>query len=121
MNTRGEIAELLGEWSRLTHGETEAIQSASWLELQKVQLAKTNLQLQITGAMRNGVAEQNVRQFRAEFEELLSLESRNKELLAAQMEKAKLAKAALQKASKNLRRVHHAYARKPEPAWHSYS
>ncbi|HET7624941.1 MAG TPA: hypothetical protein VFM25_06705 [Verrucomicrobiae bacterium] len=121
MNARGQIAELLDEWSRLTQAESDAIQSASWPDLQKIQIAKSNLQPQITGAMQTGLREQNARQFRVEFEKLIALESRNQELLAGQVEKARLAKTSLQKASQNLRRVHHAYARKPEAAWHSYS
>jgi len=127
MNTDGrdEIPELLAKWLQLTEAESDAIHSGSWTDLEKIQLAKTNLQPLISSAMQadsqNSSLESNAARFQGDFKYLIAMESRNRELLIEKMESAAETKDSLKRSAHNLRRIHHSYAQKPDAAWHSYS
>lgn len=127
MNTdgHGEIPELLGKWLQLTEAESEAIQTGSWMDLEKIQLAKKNLQPLISSAMQadsqHAPFERSASFFQTDFKRLIAMESRNRELLMEKMETAAETKDSLKRSARNLRCIHRSYTQKPDAAWHSYS
>lgn len=128
MSARQDINQLLGHWRRLTDAEAGAIQSAAWAALREIQSSKSALQSTISAALEKWSAEHDgvpantdKHPFRAEVGRLLSLETRNAELLAAQIRRAKAEKQTLADTLRNLRRLSRSYGEKPAKAWESYS
>ncbi|HZQ45842.1 MAG TPA: hypothetical protein VFC07_02425 [Verrucomicrobiae bacterium] len=130
MSTQQEMAKLLEQWLRLTEAEAGAIQSAAWLVLREVQAAKTSLQSRLAQAREKWELENPghgsktgpvLHPFHAELGRLLSLETRNGELLAAQVRRAQAEKESLKETVRNLRNVQRTYASKPQGAWNCYS
>jgi|SRR5579872_5406321 len=125
MGTRQNMTKLLGRWFELTCAEAGAIQSAAWPALKEIQADKLRLQESITQDREKWMVE-NPRgaaggPFRAEVDKLLSLEARNAELLAGQLRKVRSEKESLDRAFRNLRKIHRSYVRNPETVWHCYS
>ena len=127
MSARQDINQLLGHWRKLTDAEAGAIQAAAWAALRDIQSSKNALQATISAALEKWSAENGVpasagnHPFRAEVSRLLSLETRNAELLAAQIRRAKAEKQTMADTVRNLRRLRLSYGEKPAKAWESYS
>ena len=129
MNARQDIEKYLGQWFELTQAEAGAIQSAEWTEVREIQAAKAALQKSLTAARERLMAEENSgllataadEPLRAEVGKLVSQESRNAELLAAQMRRARAEQEKRAESLRNLRRLQRSYGRRLDTAWQSYS
>jgi hypothetical protein len=129
MSARQEIADLLEQWLQLTQAEAGAIQSETWPSLQEIQAAKMCLQKRLTQAREKWEAENPGRvlaaagkhPFYAEMGRLVSLETRNGELLAAKLRRVHAERESLNEAARNLRNVHQSYVLKQEGVWNCYS
>lgn len=129
MSAREEMAKILEQWLQLTRAEGGAIESAAWPCLKEIQAAKSSLQNQLSRAKEKWEAENpgamfsgpDKHPFRAELGRLLSLETRNEELLAAQLRRAHAAKESLNEAVRNLRNVQQTYVLKRAGILNCYS
>jgi hypothetical protein len=129
MSAQQEMASILEQWRQLTQAEAGAIQSAAWPSLREIQAAKVSLQKHLTQAGEKWEAEKpgNVlavprkHPFYAKLVRLLSLETRNAELLAAQLRRAHAHRESLNEAVRKLQNVHQSYVSKPEGVWNCYS
>src|SRR5262245_12596985 len=82
MNAAQTVENLLDQWFELTQAEGAAIQTADWDRVRQTQTGKAQL--------RHSLSEQrarlgDVRPFASRIARLISLETRNEELVAAQM------------------------------------
>ena len=127
MNSRQEVDQLLGQWFRLTQAEAGAIQSASWPSVGEIQSAKAELQKSLTRALKQWTAENGRRSmpadhpFHADVSRLISLETRNAELVAVQMRRAQLEKEMRAEGLRNLRRLRRSYGNKSAKTWEACS
>lgn len=125
------IAKLLEQWFQLTQDEAVAIQSAAWPTLREIQAAKSLLQTRLGSAREKWESENSAHThaasvpgkhpFHAELGRLLSMETRNAELLTAQMRRARAERESLNEAARNLRKVQHHYVLKPKEVLNCYS
>lgn len=128
MSARQEMATLLEQWLQLTQAEAGAIESATWPSLREFQAAKACLQRRLTQAREKWEAENpgkvlarpGKHPFHTEIGRLLSLETRNGELLAAELRRVHAQRESLNEAVRNLRNVHQSYVLKPEGVLNSY-
>jgi hypothetical protein len=119
MNARQELAGLLEQWLQLTQAEGAAIQAADWTKVREVQATKARLQPAITETKNKFPG---TIPFPAQVGRLLSLETRNSELLAAQVRRVSAEKTSIDQAQKNLRRIQRSYVpRARAAAWNCYS
>jgi hypothetical protein len=125
MNTRDDLSRLLEEWLRLTRAEETAIRSAAWSGLREIQAQKAELQKSIAARgshLRRANSGKVVESFRAKAARLISLETRNAALLAAQLGRARSQQESLAHAERNLNKIQSSYARpRSRAAWQSYS
>ena len=129
MSARQETARLLEHWLELTQAEANAIQTAAWTVLKEIQAAKAILQRRLSQATEKWEAEHpgaasagpGKHPFRAELRRLISLETRNGELLAAQLRRAHTERESLNEAVRNLRKVQQSYSARPQGALNCYS
>ncbi len=127
MSARQDISKLLDQWLQLTQAEGGAIQAASWTKVKKIQADKARVQKSLAEAQgewarQNPGAPPAANPFRADLARLISMETRNAELLAAQIRRAEAERISLDHAYRNLRRIQKSYIRKPQPvAWQCYS
>jgi hypothetical protein len=129
MSARQDISGLLERWRRLTEAEGDAIQKAAWPALKEIQAAKAALQADIDAALgkwagesgRAGMTNPIGEVFRNEVNRLVSLEIRNRELLAAQLQRARREKEALGQSIRTLRKVRRLYVNGQDSGWNSYS
>jgi len=117
-------------WEQLTQTEGVAIQSGDWARVAECQQAKQGLQKQIihltesaqAECIETGLDSKNFeRDLRPIINNLISMESRNSELLAIRRQAADLEKLDLDQASNNLRRVQKSYSPATAAVWNSYS
>jgi hypothetical protein len=129
MRARHDIEKFLGQWFELTQAEAGAIQTAEWTEVRDIQFAKSELQKSLSAAREKLMAEENGGllapktddPLRKELGRLVSQESRNAELLAAQMRRARAEQEKRAESLRNLRRLQRSYGRRLDAAWQSYS
>jgi hypothetical protein len=129
MSAQQEIANLLEQWLQLTQAETCAIQAESWPSLKEIQTSKSRLQGRLTQAKEQWEAENPGKvltgpgnhPFYTDIGRLLSMETRNGELLAIKLRRAHVQRESLNEAARNLRNVQQTYASKSEGAWNRYS
>jgi hypothetical protein len=119
MTDRENASCLLQQWLALTRAESEAIQASKWIELQEIQSRKTSLRQPLTETLQQWKPEENP--FRGELGRLIALESRNEQMLVDRREKLREKRAALERASKNLRNVRRSYVASASTGWNSYS
>jgi hypothetical protein len=113
------MAKLLAQWLELTLAEGVAIQAAAWARVNQIQSSKTALQKSFD-AVREHFAGENP--FAAEVRRLLSLEERNRALLAAQFQRAQSEQDSLDQSYRNLRKIQRSYVRQqPVTVWHCVS
>ncbi|MDB6020634.1 MAG: hypothetical protein JWQ04_491 [Pedosphaera sp.] len=119
MNARQELAGLLDQWLQLTQAEGAAIQAADWAKVREIQTTKARLQPAIAET-KNKFS--GAIPFPAQVGRLLSMETRNSELLAEQVRRVSAEKASLDQAQKNLRRIQRSYVPGTKAAaWNCYS
>jgi hypothetical protein len=129
MSARQEMARLLDQWLQLTQAEAGAIQSASWAALRNIQSAKSLLQKDVARAGEKWQVENpgkplpcgNQHPFRAELSRLLSMATRNGELLVAQLRRARARQESLDNAARNLRKIQRAYSSRSAAGLDHYS
>jgi hypothetical protein len=129
MKARHDIEKFLGQWFELTQAEAGAIQTAEWTEVRDIQFAKAELQKSLSAARERLMTEENGGllaaksndPLRTEIGRLVSQESRNAELLAAQMRRARAEQEKRAESLRNLRRLQRSYGRRLDAAWQSYS
>jgi hypothetical protein len=125
-----ELHRLRARWQCLTQEEGKAIAASRWDLVLQHQTAKKHLQAEMTAAARplriaaeqGGANRSHLRnELLPEVEELIRLESHNRELLAGQLRQARARFLEMNQATFNLLQVRQAYARGPNSIWHSYS
>ncbi len=134
MSAREEIARLLDQWAELSQAEGCAIQLAEWQKLKKIQADKAALQRLLTEARQKFDREPEANlsatpslkpaehPFHQALAQLISLQNRNADLMAAQVKRARAEQEALEQAQRNLRRLQNSYASPTaRAAWVSYS
>jgi hypothetical protein len=125
MSARQDIGQLLEQWRRLTQEEAAAIQSADWPSLAQIQTAKAGLQknLELERQRRSQDSPASGQPaIQAQIARLISLETRNTELLAAQTLRARAEQAALDQAQRTLRKIQRSYSFQSRPTgWDFYS
>jgi len=130
MSARSDLAKLLAQWLELTRAEGGAIQAAAWARVSEIQSHKAALQKSFDETREKWAGEYSGRvpaaakadPFRAELGRLLSLEERNRALLAAQLQRVQTEQGSLDQAYQNLRKIQRSYTRKPYPtAWQCFS
>lgn len=130
MIAKKKLVNAYQTWEQLTEAEGAAIRSDDWPRVSECQRTKQGLQKQIIHLTEAAQAEcieigvdrktleHDLRQI---INSLIALESRNAEHLAQRRAAAELAKADLDQASNNLRRVQKSYAPPTAALWNSYS
>jgi hypothetical protein len=130
MSTQEELYAAYQQWRDLTDRESEAILRAAWAHVDQCQEAKRTLQDQIvalTQRLQNETAIDGAdwpaieSSLRGIVRELIVMETRNSDMLASHRAEVQRQEAELECKTRNLRRVHRAYAFGPVPAWSSYS
>ena len=130
MIAKKSLFDAYNSWEQLTQAEGAAIQSGDWARVAECQQAKQGLQKQIIHLTESAQAEcietgldSKIfeRDLRPIINNLISMESRNSELLAIRRQAADLEKLDLDQASNNLRRVQKSYSPATAAVWNSYS
>jgi hypothetical protein len=129
MNAQQETAKILEQWLQLSQAEAGAIQRAAWADLKEIQAAKTHLQKDLAQARKkweaenagNTLSNSGKHPFHAELGRLISLATRNGELLAAQLRRAHAKRDSLNEAIRNLRKVQRSYSAKARGVLNCYS
>lgn len=129
MSARQDMARLLDQWLQLTQAEAGAIQSASWPALRNIQSAKSLLQKEVARAGEKWQLENRGKPlpggdqhpFRADLSRLLSMVTRNGELLASQLRRARARQESLDNAARNLRKIQRAYVSRSTASLDRYS
>jgi hypothetical protein len=121
---RSALQGYCAQWRTLTAAEGDAIRDGHWPQVQQLQESKRQLQEFIIAAIRElspAERDQIQAEFRPLVEELICLEGRNREQLAAQRQRLELQRQQLETSGLNLRQLRAAYSTPPAPVWHSYS
>lgn len=130
MIAKNRLVDAYQTWEKLTQAEGAAIQSDDWSRVSECQRTKLGLQRQIIHLTEAAQAEcieagQNSKNLEHDVRRiingLIALESRNAELVAGRRATAEIAKADLDQAAHNLRRVHKSYSPPADALWNSYS
>lgn len=130
MSAKKNLVEAYSSWEKLTHAEGAAIAQEDWFKVSEYQQTKLGLQKQIIHLTEAAQAEcieagqdQKTleREVRRIINALITLESRNAELLAGRKQAAETRKLELEQASHNLRRVQRSYSPPTGASWNSYS
>ena len=118
MSAHKDIPALLEQWRQLSQAEASAIQSAAWPRVNQIQAEKNALRRDIAVVM-PGASE--AQPFRAQIAQLISLEARNAELLAAQLRRAQASQQMIDQTGQNLRKIKRSYIRRNYSEWQCYS
>lgn len=127
---KAELRRLHLRWQCLTREEGTAITAADWNLVIQLQTTKKHLRQEMTAAeqhlreeaQRCGADEAEHRhEFRPIVEVSIQMESRNRDLVATQLQQARAQYQETNHAILNLRQLHHAYVHKPNSVWQSYS
>ena len=125
-----DLTRLLEEWRRLTESEGQAILGDNWNGVAECQARKARLQGEVTGVLQimratisgpenSPPAPQS--QFDSRVRELMGLENRNRDLLAARRAARQVESQRLTRATRDLQRVRGAYGMDRRPCWQAYS
>jgi Tfp pilus assembly protein PilE len=130
MSAKNNLVAAYGSWEKLTQTEGAAIEREDWPKVSECQQSKQGLQKQIIHLTEAAQAEcieigQDPKAFERDMRRiintLISLESRNAELLAGRKQAAEARKLELEQSAHNLRRVQKSYAPPTGALWNSYS
>jgi outer membrane PBP1 activator LpoA protein len=110
MKARQRITMLLKEWLEITHFEAQAIQTARWSALARIQKGKAALQKPLTEAIEQwkseNAEESALNPFRDSVNRLLTLESHNSGLLAVRKREVREKMLLLEQALDDLNHPH---------------
>ena len=130
MIAKKSLFDAYNSWEQLTQAEGAAIQSGDWARVAECQQTKQSLQKQIiqltesaqSECIEAGLDSKNFeRDRRPIINNLISMESRNSELIAIRRHAADVEKLDLDQAAQNLRRVQKSYSPPASAVWNSYS
>lgn len=130
MSAKKNLVEAYSSWETITHAEGAAIEQEDWSKVTECQQTKQGLQKKIIHLTEAAQAEciefgqdQKTleREVRRIINTLITLESRNAELLAGRKQAAEAQRLELNKTSQNLRRVQKSYSPPSGAIWNSYS
>jgi hypothetical protein len=130
MSAKTNLVDAYHNWEELTQAERAAIQTDDWSRVSEFQQTKQGLQkkiIHLTEVAQSECIEAGhdtkmfERDMRRIINGLIALESRNAELLASRRQLAEVAKADLDQAAHNLRRVQKSYSPPAAALWNSYS
>ncbi len=130
MIAKKSLFNAYSDWEQLTQSEREAIQAGDWPRVAQCQAEKQKLQKQIIALTESAQAEcietgsdakLFERDLRPVINNLISMETRNSELIAIRRHAAEVERIELDNASNNLRRVQKSYSPPTAPVWNSYS
>ena len=130
MIAKENLVEAYDSWERWTQREGLAIQAGNWPLVGECQKAKLDLQGQIIrlteaanyGRVEAGLWSKDLTEDLGRIVDgLITLETRNADLLAAHRQTASSQLAELSHAACNLKRVQKSYGQPSQTAWHSYS
>jgi hypothetical protein len=130
MNAIVDLTHALAEWRRLTDLEKEAILSDNWHGVLEPQSRKAQLQAEIhrmlasaggTPFTQEHVAGDLEGRFNSAVSELMALEKRNGDLLAAKHKRRQAEAESLALTQLSLQGVRRAYGSSRGPHWESYS
>jgi hypothetical protein len=124
MTPHQDLLTACEEWRALSESEGAALRAADWPRVAECQTAKRALQPRINSLadrIQAGPDRPIEPRLRRLVDELIALETRNHEILASQRVAAEREQGALDRARRNLQRVHGSYAGARRPAWESYS
>jgi hypothetical protein len=127
---RDSLLRYYQQWQTLTEAESDAIRSGNWLQVQRLQASKQQLQECIGAATETLRAEAESsgadrseieNEFHGMVDHLIHLESRNREAVATRWQQTKADLAELESSRHNLRQVQRAYSPARAAVWQSYS
>jgi hypothetical protein len=125
MSARQDIGRLLEQWLQLTKAEATAIQAADWSAVAKIQTSKAALQKALEAERQGRMLYRRGPEadaIQAKIARLISLESRNAELIAAQQLRARAEQSALEQTRRTLHKVKRSYNHPKSPTeWQCYS
>lgn len=130
MIAKKSLFNAYSEWEQLTQAESAAISGGDWTRVAQCQSEKQKLQKQIISLTESAQAEcietgldakHFERDLRPIINNLISMESRNAELIATRRHAAEVERIELDTASSNLKRVQKSYSAPAAPVWNSYS
>ena len=119
MSRRPNVPELLQEWHRHTLAEGQALRQLDWQGVFASQLAKEELQ-RLMSQVLESPAEVSDGPLRQQVQELIALEMRNHDWLAARKLALQQRGLELEGSARNLERLRHSYAPSALGTWHSY-
>jgi len=129
MDATADVTRALAEWRRLTDLEGEAIINDDWREVAEQQSRKAQLQTEIQRALalfrapstQGHAAREMECKFSSAAGELMALERRNADLIAAKRKRRQAESARLALTLRDLHGVRRAYGSCQHPHWQSYS
>ncbi len=128
MQETPELMALLGQWRRLSEGEGHSITKEDWRSLAEQQSQKSRLQQEIRRiigqerpAEEGDLRMQEGGRLQMLVPELVSLETRNRDLLHAKRRRKQAELDKLGQTSRNLHGLRRAYGGMQMAAWNSYS
>lgn len=130
MTPQQQILKLYEQWGTLTLLEGEAIRAADWTRVAQCQADKWSLRtqiqeqaIQLESEIKAGLADPDGlhKQIHHRVDILIEWEMENERALTEQRRHAEVEQWELQRSTRTLRRIQHAYAPAFEPAWDSYS
>lgn len=130
MSAKKNLVEAYGSWEKITHTEGAAIEQEDWAKVTECQQTKLGLQRKIihlteaaqAECIESGQDQKTLeREMRRIINKLISLESRNAELLAGRKQAAEVRRLELDQSAQNLRRVQKSYSPPANAIWNSYS
>lgn len=130
MNANSELFSLYDQWRLLTEEEGQAIRQGQWHQVNRRQKLKRDLQGKIIQAAESWQASwpqsetsrvEYDRQFRPILAELITMESRNHELISARHDRSQAEIGGLDQSARHLRGLQRAYGSADQGRWHSYS
>jgi chromosome segregation ATPase len=130
MDATAELTRALVEWRRLTELEGEAILGDDWHGVTEQQARKARLQAEIQSALASiratssdqaHTSRETKAQFDSVADELMALERRNGDLLAAKRNRRRPEAERLAQTLHDLQGVRRAYGSSRGPHWQSYS
>lgn len=124
------LIRALDEWRALSEAESAALAAEDWPALAQAQAGKARLQTEIE-AVRKGMEAPSGSprawpaclppSFHPQIAQLIEMERRNLEGLAAKMESQRHIRAQLETTTRNLHNLRGSYGRRVEGFWESYS
>ena len=120
MHTPADLMTLLAEWRTLTEREGEAILKDDWKDVAQQQQRKEQLQTVIEAAHKQNGAGENA-SLNALVAEIMTLETRNRDVLAAKQQDRRAELQRVTENTRNLRSVRRTYGAIPTQRWQSYS